>query len=115
DSQVRAERGVRGAVTDTKPPNIDAIARSGVLAKHGYSTAPQCVPSRAGLMVGKFQGRFSVDHNGEDLAGFDKETTVAARLQRAGYATAQFGKWHLGPTEQIPTHAFKPVFSQTHH
>jgi arylsulfatase A-like enzyme len=112
DDHGYADLGIQGVVTDIKTPNIDALAKSGVLAKHGYSTAPQCVPSRAGLMVGKFQGRFNVDHNGEDLAGFDKETTIATRLQKAGYATAQFGKWHLGPTDQIPTHGFKHVFSQ---
>lgn len=112
DDHGYADLGIQGVVTDIKTPHIDALAKSGVLAKHGYSTAPQCIPSRAGLMVGKFQGRFNVDHNGEDLAGFDQETTIAARLQKAGYATAQFGKWHLGPTEQIPRHGFRHVFSQ---
>ncbi len=112
DDHGYADIGVQGSVTDIKTPNVDALARSGVLVKHGYSTAPQCVPSRAGLMVGKFQGRFNVDANGDDLAGFDKETTIATRLQRVGYATAQFGKWHLGPTAQIPTHGFAHVFSQ---
>jgi arylsulfatase A-like enzyme len=112
DDHGYSDLGIQGVVADIKTPHIDALAKSGVLAKHGYSTAPQCVPSRAGLMVGKFQGRFNVDHNGEDLAGFDKETTIAARLQKAGYATAQFGKWHLGPTDQISKHGFKHVFSQ---
>ncbi len=112
DDHGHADLGIQGVVADIRTPNIDALARRGVLAKHGYSTAPQCVPSRAGLMVGKFQARFHVDHNGEDLAGFDRETTIAARLQKSGYATAQFGKWHLGPTDQIPTHGFKHVFSQ---
>ena len=112
DDHGYADLGIQGSVPDVKTPHVDALARSGVLAKHGYSTAPQCVPSRAGLMVGKFQGRFNVDHNGEDLAGFNKETTIATRLQNAGYATAQFGKWHLGGTAQIPTHGFKHVFSQ---
>jgi uncharacterized sulfatase len=107
-----ADLGIQGSVKDIKTPNIDALARSGVLAKHGYSTAPQCVPSRAGLMVGKFQGRFNVDHNGEALDGFNKETTIATRLQKAGYITAHFGKWHLGPTEAIPSHGFKHSFSQ---
>ncbi len=99
-------------MTDIKTPHVDALARSGVLAKHGYSTAPQCVPSRAGLMVGKFQARFNVDGNGDSLEGFDRETTIATRLQQAGYATAQFGKWHLGPTSEITKHGFKHVFAQ---
>jgi uncharacterized sulfatase len=107
-----ADLGIQGIYTDLKTPHIDALARSGVLAKHGYSTAPQCVPSRAGLMIGKFQGRFGVEANGDTLDGFNKETTFATRLHKAGYATAQFGKWHLGPTAEIPRHGFTHVFSQ---
>ena len=107
-----ADLGIQGVLTDLRTPHIDALARSGVLAKHGYSTAPQCVPSRAGLMIGKFQGRFGVEANGDPLDGFNQETTFATRLQKAGYATAQFGKWHLGPTSEIPRHGFTHVFSQ---
>ena len=107
-----ADLGIQGVLTDLRTPHIDALARSGVLAKHGYSTAPQCVPSRAGLMIGKFQGRFGVEANGDTLDGFNQETTFATRLQKAGYATAQFGKWHLGPTSEIPRHGFTHVFSQ---
>lgn len=112
DDHGYADLGLHGAVKDIKTPHVDAIARSGVLAKHGYSTAPQCVPSRGGLLVGRFQGRFQLDNNGDTLDGFDKETTIAARLQKVGYVTAQFGKWHLGPTPAIPKHGFKHVFSQ---
>jgi uncharacterized sulfatase len=112
DDHGYADLGIQGVLTDLKTPHIDALARSGVLAKHGYSTAPQCVPSRAGLMVGKFQARFGVEANGGTLEGFDRETTFATRLQRAGYTTAQFGKWHLGPTSEITRHGFKHVFSQ---
>ena len=63
-------------------------------------------------MVGKFQGRFNLDSNGSSLEGFNKETTIAQRLREAGYATAQFGKWHLGPTEAIPQHGFVHTFAQ---
>ena len=112
DDHGYADIGIQGSVPDVKTPHIDALARSGALAKNGYSTAPQCVPSRAGLMVGKFQSRFGVESNGDTLEGFDKETTFATRLQKIGYATAQFGKWHLGPTAAITQHGFKHVFSQ---
>jgi arylsulfatase A-like enzyme len=53
DDHGHADLGIQGLVNDIKTPHIDALARSGVVAKHGYSTAPQCVPSRAGLLVGK--------------------------------------------------------------
>ncbi len=112
DDHGYADIGIQGSVTDIKTPNIDALARSGVLAKNGYSTAPQCVPSRAGLMVGRFQARFGVEANGQSLDGFNEQTTIAERLQAAGYATAQFGKWHLGSEEKITDHGFKHVFAQ---
>lgn len=112
DDHGYADLGLNGVVADVKTPHTDALARSGVLAKNGYSTAPQCVPSRGGLLVGKFQGRFDLDSNGSALDGFNRETTIATRLQKAGYVTAQFGKWHLGPTTAIPSHGFRHVFSQ---
>lgn len=112
DDHGHADLGIYGAVKDIKTPNLDALARSGVVATHGYSTAPQCVPSRGGLMTGKFQGRFDLDNNGSALDGFNKETTIATRLQNAGYVTAQFGKWHLGPPNEITRHGFKHVYSQ---
>lgn len=86
-----ADLGIRGIEKDVRTPHLDALARSGVIAKHGYSTAPQCVPSRGGLMTGRFQGRFDLDNNGSTLDGFNKQTTIATRLQNAGYVTAQFG------------------------
>ncbi|MGV3486577.1 MAG: sulfatase-like hydrolase/transferase, partial [Planctomycetaceae bacterium] len=72
----------------------------------------QCVPSRGGLMTGKFQARFGLEDNGSSLSGFDRETTIAERLRDSGYITAQFGKWHLGPPPAITTHGFKHVYSQ---
>jgi arylsulfatase A-like enzyme len=64
------------------------------------------------MMTGKFQGRFSLEGNGDSLDGFNKETTIATRLQQVGYATAQLGKWHLGAGSQITTRGFHHVFSQ---
>ena len=107
-----ADLGIRGVEKDVKTPHLDALARSGVIARNGYSSAPQCVPSRGGLMTGKFQGRFNLDNNNSALDGFNKETSIATRLQRAGYVTAQFGKWHLGPTREIPDHGFTHTYSQ---
>jgi arylsulfatase A-like enzyme len=112
DDHGYADLSCQGVFDDVKTPNVDELARQGVLAKHGYSTAPQCVPSRGGLMTGKFQSRFALEGNGDSLDGFDKETTIAMRLQQAGYATAQFGKWHLGAATEIPRHGFKHVYAQ---
>jgi arylsulfatase A-like enzyme len=112
DDHGHADLSCQGVLDDIKTPHVDALAKGGVLARHGYSTAPQCVPSRAGLMVGKFQSRFGVEANGRDLSGFNKEVTIAERLQDADYVTAQFGKWHLGPGPKITDHGFRHVFNQ---
>lgn len=112
DDHGHADLSCQGVVDDIKTPNVDALAKTGVLARHGYSTAPQCVPSRAGLLIGKFQSKFGVEANGRTLGGFNSELTIAERLQTAGYMTAQFGKWHLGPGPQITAHGFNHVFNQ---
>lgn len=112
DDHGHADLSCQGVLEDIKTPNVDALAANGVLARHGYSTAPQCVPSRAGLLVGKFQSKFGVESNGKDLSGFNKELTIAERLRDAGYVTAQFGKWHLGPGPKITEHGFRHVFNQ---
>jgi uncharacterized sulfatase len=107
-----SDLGIHGIQKDIKTPRLDALARSGVVAKHGYSTAPQCVPSRAGLLTGRFQARFGVESNQSSMDGFNQQTTIAARLKAAGYVTAQFGKWHLGPDLEITRHGFTHVFAQ---
>jgi arylsulfatase A-like enzyme len=105
-----ADLGAQGVQQDVRTPHLDALAAGGVRATNGYVTAPQCVPSRGGLLVGKFQGRFNLDSNGSALDGFDRETTIAMRLQNAGYATGMAGKWHLGPLEEITRHGFADVY-----
>ncbi|MFK8112170.1 MAG: sulfatase [Rubripirellula sp.] len=112
DDHGHADLSCQGVLDDIRTPHVDALAKAGVLARHGYSTAPQCVPSRAGLLIGKFQSRFGVEANGFSLDGFDHELTIAERLSKAGYITAQFGKWHLGAGPEITKHGFKHVFNQ---
>jgi arylsulfatase A-like enzyme len=104
--------GIAGINDDLRTPHLDRLAAAGVYATSGYSTAPQCVPSRAGLLIGKSQNRFGVESNGMSLDGFNRELTIAERLKKAGYATGQIGKWHLGPSNEIPTHGFDDVYSK---
>ncbi|MEO0413797.1 MAG: sulfatase-like hydrolase/transferase [Verrucomicrobiota bacterium] len=101
-----------GIYDDLKTPHLDALAASGVRATSGYSSAPQCVPSRGGLLTGKYQNRFRLESNGESLDGFNKELTIAERLKKVGYATGQVGKWHLGATKDITDHGFDDVYAK---
>ena len=86
-------------------PWIDSIAAGGVRFTNGYVTASYCAPSRAGLLTGRYQSRFGFNTNPVGALNEDPaiglpttETTIADMLQRAGYATALIGKWHLGGT-----------------
>ena len=96
DDQGYADLRCQGQVDDLKTPNLDRLAAEGVRCTDGYVTAPQCCPSRAGLITGRYQQRFGLDENG--LAPLSlEETTIADRLGAAGYATGTVGKWHLEP------------------
>ena len=102
----------QGIQSDLRTPNIDALAAGVVRMTSGYVTAPQCVPSRAGLLSGRSQNRFGVESNGMPLDGFDEQQTIGERLQTAGYATGMTGKWHLGPSHEIVDHGFDDVYAK---
>lgn len=110
DDHGYADLSCQGFVEDIRTPNIDALAAGGVQMASGYVTAPQCVPSRAGLMSGRYQTRFGVESNGKPLGGFNAQQTIADRLKTAGYATGMTGKWHLGPAPEIVSHGFDDVY-----
>lgn len=91
-----ADIGVQGSVKDIKTPNIDKLAQNGIRFTNGYVTAPQCSPSRAGLITGRYQQRFGFDQIPDGPLP-KSEITIADRLLKAGYVTGQVGKWHLEP------------------
>ncbi|MGH8336634.1 MAG: sulfatase-like hydrolase/transferase, partial [Gammaproteobacteria bacterium] len=97
--------GYRGA-TDTRTPNIDALAASGAQFTDWYSNAPVCAPSRGELLTGRYTLRNGVVNNGNPLRPGEK--TIASVLKPGGYATGILGKWHLGGTpETVPNaHGF---------
>lgn len=94
DDQGYADIGAHGATADIVTPNIDQLAADGVTITAGYITAPQCVPSRAGLLTGKYQQRFGVDESKHAPLPLS-EQTIGDRMQTAGYRTGMVGKWHL--------------------
>ena len=57
-----ADLGCQGS-KEVISPNIDSIAANGMRCTAGYVTAPQCCPSRAGLMTGRYQNRFGFEAN----------------------------------------------------
>ncbi|MCM2374762.1 sulfatase-like hydrolase/transferase [Aporhodopirellula aestuarii] len=88
--------GAHEHLTDVKTPHLDALSQQGVLFTDAYITAPQCSPSRAGLVTGRYQQRFGFDHIPDGPLPLN-ETTIAQRLSSAGYKTGMVGKWHLEP------------------
>lgn len=96
DDQGWSDVGCQGVQKDVKTPHIDALAARGVRCTSGYVTAPQCSPSRAGLITGRHQQRFGIDTI-PDMPLPSDAVTIAERLQSLGYRTGFVGKWHLEP------------------
>lgn len=90
-----------------KTPNLNRMAAEGRKFTDFYSANPVCSPSRAALMTGCYPTRVTVPRVlfPDDKCGLNpKETTIAEVLKGQGYATACFGKWHLGhKPEFLPT------------
>ncbi len=92
-----ADFGFMGS-KDLQTPNLDTLAAQSVRFTDAHVSATVCSPSRAGLLTGKYQQRFGYECNeGDGYTGMDTtQTILPKRLLLHGYATAAFGKWHLG-------------------
>ena len=77
-------------------PNLDAIAKSGILFDQAVCQAPMCTPSRNSMMLGLYPNQIGILKNGR--VGNDRlpSKPLAAVLKEAGYQTAGFGKTHWG-------------------
>jgi len=89
-----ADLGIQGQEADVQTPHTDRLALDGVLFEQGYVTAPQCSPSRAGLMTGVYQARFGMGNNREGPLPLTVQT-MADHMRALGYRTGMAGKWHL--------------------
>jgi len=96
-----ADFGFMGS-KDLETPNIDKLAKSGVVLTDAHVSATVCAPSRAGLITGKYQQRFGFEANNTgdphvgDIGLSDNVTTMADVLKKNDYKTIALGKWHLG-------------------
>ncbi|MEC8304759.1 MAG: sulfatase-like hydrolase/transferase [Planctomycetota bacterium] len=83
-----------------KTPVLDKLAAGGVRFTDFHSGAPTCSPSRATFLTGRNHHRTGVysvlDERFHLMHLLESETTIAEVLKANGYATAHFGKWHLG-------------------
>lgn len=90
-----------------KTPNLDRLARNGILFRQAVCQTPQCVPSRYSMMLGKYSSQIGVLTNGDtiiddaDLPG----VPLPELFRLAGYQTAGFGKthWNNGLSARYPS------------
>jgi arylsulfatase A-like enzyme len=95
-----------------KTPNLDRLAKQGTLFTQFYVNGSVCSPSRCAFMTGQYPARHAIHghyatHEQNAERGMSnwldpKVPNVAGLLKSAGYATAHFGKWHLGAGEGAP-------------
>lgn len=79
-------------------PHLDQLSQQGMRFTDAHSPAPNCSPSRAGVLTGRIPARVSIYSYLPDAHPMhlrDEEVTVAELARREGYRTGHFGKWHL--------------------
>ena len=88
-----------------RTPNIDRLAREGRKFTSFMVASPVCSPSRAALLTGCYPKRVGMHRHvlfPTSTTGLDPaEQTIADQLKGQGYATACFGKWHLGHLPEV--------------
>ncbi|MCL2815701.1 MAG: sulfatase [Oscillospiraceae bacterium] len=95
-------------------PNLDKLAKEGMMFTDAYAACPVCSPTRASIMSGKYPARVGVtDWIGANARGrlIDapyirelplSEKSLASALKDGGYKTWHIGKWHLGKFDYYP-------------
>lgn len=95
-------------------PNLDKMAKEGVILNRFYAASAVCSPTRASVITGRNPLRMNIPtaNRGHML---DEEITLPEILKQAGYTTGHFGKWHLGTLTKLELDANrggKPRFSK---
>jgi arylsulfatase A len=96
-------------------PNLDRLAKNGVRFTDFYVAQAVCSASRAALLTGRYSQRVGIkgalDHRAKNGIS-QKERTLGQLLKSRGYATAIYGKWHLGHLPEFSPlrHGFDEYF-----
>lgn len=87
---------------DSVSPNLDRLAKEGLLFTRAYSNSPVCSPARFALITGRWQYRLRgaaeepLGRRSTTVGLPPEHPTLPSLLRDAGYSTALIGKWHLG-------------------
>ncbi len=90
-------------------PNLDRMARGGLVFNQCFVNTSICAVSRANILSGQYPGRHGIDDFFKHFSPEQLRQSVPGRLQRAGYQTAFFGKWGIGDSPEA-THEGAAVF-----
>ncbi|MCC5932387.1 MAG: sulfatase-like hydrolase/transferase [Cyclobacteriaceae bacterium] len=83
-------------------PVLDEMAATGFRMNRFYSASPVCSPTRGSVITGRYPNRYGTFSANWSIR--PEEISIANIMKKAGYATAHFGKWHLGPVKEgVPT------------
>jgi len=82
-----------------RTPNIDALARRGVRFENAFVTNSLCSPSRASFLTGVYSHVHGVAGNLSDI-DYEKAPLVSQILEKSGYSSGFFGKWHMGSSPE---------------
>lgn len=93
--------------TPCNTPNIDRIAKDGVLFRNAYCVCPVCSPARGSIMTGVYPHTHGISANLDEIGCTSHEITdghslLPRRLQSASYGTGYTGKWHLCNPDESP-------------
>jgi len=107
DLTTQAISAYGGIYKDIAPtPNIDKVAKEGMLFQDVLVTNSICGPSRAAILTGNYSNLNGYYKNESGGKFDDSKWTFPQEFQKSGYKTALFGKWHLG-TEPVGFDTFK--------
>ncbi len=117
-SSVQMDDSVPGSKSPlARTPSLEKLAAGGMRFANFYASSPRCTPTRVALFTGKSPTALHMTFVGEGKGGKESsftetgskvvppqqisqlpesEMTIASMLKREGYATAHFGKWHVG-------------------